>query len=104
MIVFNIILASLFITFFGIGSSYYFQGILDYFIPNQAVSTLNVVSVGLIVIYLFRVLFEYSRNYLLVILGQRMSISIMLRYFKHVLTLPMNFLQRESLVKLSPVF
>lgn len=91
MIVFNIILASLFITFFGIGSSYYFQGILDYFIPNQAVSTLNVVSVGLIVIYLFRVLFEYSRNYLLVILGQRMSISIMLRYFKHVLTLPMNF-------------
>ena len=90
-LVFHIVLASLFITFFGIGASYYFQGILDYFIPNQALSTLNIVSAGLIIIYLFRVLFEYSRSYLLVILGQRMSMSIMLEYFKHVLSLPMNF-------------
>ncbi|MEN2278260.1 peptide cleavage/export ABC transporter [Enterococcus faecalis] len=90
-LVFHIFLASLFITLFGIGSSYYFQGILDYFIPNQAKSTLNIVSVGLIVVYLFRVLFEYSRSYLLVILGQRMSMAVMLEYFRHVLTLPMNF-------------
>lgn len=90
-IVFQIVLASLFIILFGIVSSYYFQGILDYFVPNQARSTLNIVSVGLIGIYVFRVLFEYSRNYLLLILGQRMSITIMLRYFKHVLTLPMSF-------------
>ena len=46
---------------------------------------------GLIVVYLFRVLFEYSRSYLLVVLGQRMSMAVMLQYFKHVLTLPMNF-------------
>ncbi len=90
-LVFHIIVASVFITFFGIGSSYYFQGILDYFIPNYARSTLNIVSVGLIVVYLFRVMFEYSRNYLLVILGQRMSMVVMLQYFKHILSLPMNF-------------
>ncbi|WP_091760620.1 peptide cleavage/export ABC transporter [Marinilactibacillus psychrotolerans] len=90
-LVFNIILASIFITSFGIGSSFYFQGILDFFIPNQARSALNVVSVGLIVIYFFRIIFEYSRNYILVILGQRMSMTIMLQYFKHVLSLPMNF-------------
>lgn len=90
-LVFNIVLASLFITFFGIGSSYYFQGIMDYFIPNEAKSTLNIISIGLIIVYIFRVLFEYSRNYLLLILGQRMSISVMLSYFKHVLSLPMSF-------------
>ncbi|MDW5523326.1 peptide cleavage/export ABC transporter [Carnobacterium maltaromaticum] len=89
--VFHIIVASIFITLFGIGSSYYFQGILDYFIPNHARSTLNIVSVGLIVVYLFRVMFEYSRNYLIVILGQRMSMVVMLQYFKHILSLPMNF-------------
>ncbi|MDU7192589.1 MAG: ABC transporter transmembrane domain-containing protein, partial [Veillonella sp.] len=65
--------------------------ILDFFIPNQARSTLNIISIGLIAVYLFRVLFEYSRSYLLIILGQRMSMAIMLQYFKHVLTLPMNF-------------
>lgn len=90
-LVFHIVLASLFITFFGIGASYYFQGILDYFIPNQALSTLNILSAGLIIVYLFRVLFEYSRSYLLILLGQRMSMSIMLEYFKHILSLPMNF-------------
>ncbi|WP_159721865.1 peptide cleavage/export ABC transporter [Enterococcus sp. CSURQ0835] len=90
-LVFHIVLAAFFITLFGIGSSYYYQGILDYFIPNQAKSTLNVISIGLIIVYLFRVLFEYSRSYLLVILGQRMSMAIMLSYFKHVLSLPMTF-------------
>lgn len=103
-LVFHIVLASIFITFFGIGSSYYFQGILDFFIPNQARSTLNIISIGLIAVYLFRVLFEYSRSYLLIILGQRMSMAIMLQYFKHVLTLPMNFLLRENQGKLFLVF
>lgn len=62
-LVFHIVLASLFITFFGIGASYYFQGILDYFIPNQALSTLNIVSAGLIIVYLF----QYCLNTVVVI-------------------------------------
>nr|P59852.1 RecName: Full=Lactococcin-G-processing and transport ATP-binding protein LagD [Lactococcus lactis subsp. lactis] len=82
---------SLFITIFGIISSYYFQGLLDNIIPNQARSTLNILSIGLIFVYLFRVLFEYSRSYLLLLIGQRMSMSIMLGYFKHVLSLPLSF-------------
>lgn len=90
-ILLNIILASLFITLFGVISSYYFQGIIDYFIPNTTVSTFNLISIGLVLIYIFQVFFEYVRSYLLIILGQRMSISIMLSYFKHVLKLPMSF-------------
>ncbi|MEG9199240.1 peptide cleavage/export ABC transporter [Lactococcus lactis] len=90
-LIFHTALASLFITIFGIISSYYFQGLLDNIIPNQARSTLNILSIGLIFVYLFRVLFEYSRSYLLLLIGQRMSMSIMLDYFKHVLSLPLSF-------------
>ncbi len=90
-LIFNIVLSSVFITIFGIMSSYYFQGIIDFFIPNKATSTLNVVSIGLILIYIFKALFEFVHNYLLSILGQRMSMSIMLGYIKHVFALPMNF-------------
>ncbi|MCX7530978.1 peptide cleavage/export ABC transporter [Lactococcus lactis] len=90
-LIFHTALASLFITIFGIISSYYFQGLLDNIIPNQARSTLNILSIGLIFVYLFRVLFEYSRSYLLLLIGQRMSMSIMLGYFKHVLSLPLSF-------------
>ena len=90
-LIFHIVLASFFITLFGIISSYYFQGLLDNIIPNQAKSTLNIISIGLLFVYLFRVVFEYSRSYILMVLGQRMSMSIMLNYFKHVLSLPLNF-------------
>lgn len=90
-LIFHIVLASFFITLFGIISSYYFQGLLDNVIPNQAKSTLNMISIGLLFVYLFRVVFEYSRSYILMVLGQRMSMSIMLNYFKHVLSLPLNF-------------
>lgn len=90
-IIFNIVLISFFITLFGVLSSYYFQGIIDFFVPNRTISTFNLVSIGLIFVYLFQVVFEYIRGYLLIILGQRMSISVMLSYFKHVLSLPMSF-------------
>ncbi|WP_185961095.1 peptide cleavage/export ABC transporter [Lactococcus lactis] len=90
-LIFHIVLASFFITLFGIISSYYFQGLLDNVIPNQAKSTLNMISIGLLFVYLFRVVFEYSRSYILMVLGQRMSMSIMLNYFKHVFSLPLNF-------------
>lgn len=90
-LIFNIVIASFFITLFGLFSSYYFQGIIDYFIPNNIVSTFNIISLGLIFIYVFQVILEYVRGYLLTILGQRMSISIMLSYFKHVLNLPLSF-------------
>ena len=36
-------------------------------------------------------LFEYSRRYLLLILGQYLSIDIMLSYIKYIFKLPMSF-------------
>ncbi|MFI3731172.1 peptide cleavage/export ABC transporter, partial [Vagococcus fluvialis] len=90
-LIFNVILLSFLITLFGIVSSYYFQGVIDFFIPNSALSSLNIISIGLIVMYVFQLIFDFSRNYLLLIMGQKMSMEIMLSYFKHVLNLPMNF-------------
>lgn len=90
-LIFQIILLSFFITFFGIISSYYFQGVIDFFIPNNAINSLNIISLGLLTMYIFQMIFEYIRQYLLLIMGQKMSMDIMLSYFKHVLKLPMNF-------------
>lgn len=90
-IIFSIVFMSLLITLFGIFNSYYFQAIIDFFIPNNTVSSLNIISFGLISVFVFQIFFEITRNYLLIIIGQRLSIDIMLSYFKHVLNLPMNF-------------
>ena len=90
-LIINVILASTILTIFGIVGSYYFQLVIDYFVPSGALNTLNLVSVALVVMYLFQAVFEYSRNYILTILGQKMGMSIMLDYIHHVFHLPMNF-------------
>ncbi|PTO38074.1 peptide cleavage/export ABC transporter, partial [Enterococcus mundtii] len=71
--------------------------LLDYLVPSYARSTLNTISIGLIIAYLLLVIFEYIRRCLLLILGQRMSIEIMLSYFKHVLNLSMPFFATRNI-------
>lgn len=95
-LIFRIVLLSFLVTIIGIAGSYYFQGVLDYFIPKETYSILNIVSIALIFAYLFQILFQFIRNYLLAILGQRMSMEIILNYFKHVINLPMNFFCTRS--------
>lgn len=96
-IVLYITLVSLFIILIGLASSYFFQAILDYFIPNKSTTLLMIVSIGLISTYLFQVLFEFIRNYLLLLLKQKMSQSIIFHYFRHLLLLPMNFFSTRRL-------
>ncbi|MGQ8968395.1 peptidase domain-containing ABC transporter [Bacillus subtilis] len=84
-------LASFIITIFGILSTFYVQTIIDQILPNGLKNSLHIISIGLIIMYLFKVLLTAFRQYLMILLGQKLSISIMLGYFKHVLKLPMKF-------------
>ncbi|MGA3534426.1 ABC transporter transmembrane domain-containing protein, partial [Lactiplantibacillus plantarum] len=47
--------------------------------------------IGLIVFYTFQAIFTYAQNFLLAVLGQRLSIEIILGYIRHVFELPMSF-------------
>jgi ATP-binding cassette subfamily B protein len=87
----HIIIASILITAFGIFSAFYFQVIIDEILPNGLESTLHIISIGLLVMYLFKVLLSAFREYLLIYLGQRLRVSIMLGYYNHVLKLPLKF-------------
>jgi ATP-binding cassette, subfamily C, bacteriocin exporter len=84
-------IASFIITIFGILGTFYFQTIIDQILPNGLKNSLHIISIGLIVMYIFQVVLTAFRQYLMIILGQKLSISIMLGYFKHVLKLPMKF-------------
>lgn len=89
-LIFHIIIASLFITLFGIVSSYYFQGILDFFIPNQARSTLNIISIGLILVYLFRIVF--CKTFLHI--AKKKYTSLRLKFFSDYFGFDRAFLSR----------
>ncbi|HHG7635261.1 TPA: peptide cleavage/export ABC transporter BlpA [Streptococcus pneumoniae] len=86
-----IVLSSLLVTIINIGGSYYLQGILDEYIPNQMKSTLGIISIGLIITYILQQAMSFSRDYLLTVLSQRLSIDVILAYIRHLFELPMSF-------------
>ncbi|WP_270246047.1 ABC transporter transmembrane domain-containing protein, partial [Lactiplantibacillus plantarum] len=73
-LVINIVLAAVLITIISICGSYFLQAVIDTYIPNNMHSTLAVVAIGLIVFYTFQAIFTYAQNFLLAVLGQRLSI------------------------------
>ena len=86
-----IVLSSLLVTIINIGGSYYLQGILDEYIPNQMKTTLGIISVGLVITYILQQVMSFSSDYLLTVLSQRLSIDVILSYIRHIFELPMSF-------------
>lgn len=87
----NIFFASLLITVFGIAASFYFRFIMDEVVVNSLKNSLTVVSIGVIILYVFKAIFEYFRNHLMLYLSQKLDIPLILGYYQHVLSLPMSF-------------
>ena len=90
-LILNIVIATLIVTIINIVGSYYLQSIIDTYIPEQVKNTLSIVSVGLVIVYILQQLISYAQEYLLLVLGQRLSIDVILSYIKHVFHLPMSF-------------
>ena len=87
----NIILATVLVTFINIVGSYYLQSIIDTYVPNQTSSTLSVISICLVIVYALQQILSFAQDYLLIVLGQRLSIDVILSYIKHVFHLPVSF-------------
>ena len=87
----NIILATALVTLINIVGSYYLQSIIDTYVPNQTSSTLSVISICLVIVYALQQILSFAQDYLLIVLGQRLSIDVILSYIKHVFHLPVSF-------------
>lgn len=100
----NIVAASLFVTLISIVGSYFLQFLVDEYVPNSMMSTLAIVSFGLISAYLLQQVMVYVQQYLLIILGQRLSIDIILSYVRHLFKLPMSFFYTRRVGELTSRF
>lgn len=90
-LILNIITAALLVTVINVIGSYYLQALIDSYIPDQLMNTLGFVSVGLLVAYCIEQILTFARQYLLNVLGQRLSIDVLLSYIRHIFKLPMSF-------------
>ncbi len=87
----HIFVASLVYTILGILGAFYFQELIDTVLPDALSKTLMTLSIGVIVLNVFKVILNAFRSHLLLYLSQKLDIALLLGYYKHVLELPMNF-------------
>lgn len=86
-----IFLASLIYTVLGILGSFYFMFLLDEILQYNLLKTLHIISVGVILLNVFKIILDAFRSHLLLYLSQRLDINLILGYYHHVLDLPMSF-------------
>ena len=89
--IFQVILCSLFTTILGLLGSFYIKFLLDDILPYNLNSTLHILSIGVIIAYVFQVFFTGIRSHLLLFVSQKFDISLLLGYYEHIMKLPMNF-------------
>ncbi|MCY6355558.1 peptidase domain-containing ABC transporter [Clostridium sp. ZS2-4] len=87
----NIFASSIIITLLGILSSFYFKFLMDDILQYNLKKTLHIISIGIIILYTFKILLNAFRTQLLLHLSQKLDIPLMLGYYNHVIELPLNF-------------
>lgn len=90
-LIIHVFTVSMLITVFGILGSFYFKILLDDILSAGLLKTLHILSIGVILLNLFKVLLSAFRSHLLLYLSQKLDIALLLGYYRHVLELPMNF-------------
>ena len=90
-IVLQVFAASLLYTALGLLGAFYMQFLLDDILPYNMSKTLNILSIGVLVLYTFQMLLSLFRSHLLLFLSQKLDIALLLGYYEHILKLPMNF-------------
>jgi len=87
----NIFFTSLIFTILGIGAAFYFRFMMDEILPNMLERSLTIISIGVIVLYVFQHILGAFRNHMLIYMSQKLDINLILGYYHHVLELPMSF-------------
>ena len=90
-LIIHIFVASLVYTILGILGAFYFKELIDSVLPDGLRKTLMTLSIGVILLNVFKVLLDAFRSHLLLYLSQKLDIALLFGYYQHVLELPMNF-------------
>lgn len=73
----HIFVASLIYTFLGILGAFYFKELIDSVLPNGLRKTLMTLSIGVILLNVFKVLLNAFRSHLLLYLSQKLDIALL---------------------------
>ena len=92
-----IFVASLLYTVLGIAGSFYFKYMIDSILVNGLTKTLHIISAGILIIAIFKVMMDAFRNHLTLFLSQQIDINLIMDYIEHILELPISFYEKREI-------
>ncbi len=87
----KVILAAILINIFALTSPLYVMNIYDRVLPNKAVETGWVLTIGVISVYLFDLLIKVLRGYFIDVAGRKADVILARRIYDHVLDMKLDF-------------
>lgn len=87
----EILLASLVMSLFGLASPIFTQTIVDQVLVHQDRSLLNLMLLGMSIVVIFSLAVSCLRTYLISYVSTRLSLTMLSRFYQHLLALPMRF-------------
>ena len=78
-------------TVLGVFASYFIQHLVNSVLVRSERGLLNALSVGMVLIVLFKALFGPLRQYLVAHVGRKVDLALVSGYARHILRLPLPF-------------
>jgi ATP-binding cassette, subfamily B, bacterial HlyB/CyaB len=85
--------ASLFLQIFALLTPLFFQVVMDKVLVHKGLSTLNVISIGLLGVVIFESLLSALRNYVFAHTTSRMDVELGAQLFRHLMALPLAYFE-----------
>lgn len=85
--------AAFFLQFFGLITPLFTQVIIDKVLPNNGLSTLNVLATALFILGLFQALMSMLRTYLLTHTTTKIDVILGTQLFRHISALPLQYFE-----------
>lgn len=89
----EVLVASVVLQFFALITPLFFQVVMDKVLVHRGMSTLNVISVALIIVFLFEVILGGLRTYIFAHTTSRIDVELGAWIFRHLLKLPISWFE-----------
>lgn len=86
----EVVMAAIMINLFALGSSLFVMNVYDRVVPNNAVATLWVLSVGVLIVYVFDFILKNVRSHFLDHAGRKADVKVSARLFEQMLGMTME--------------
>ncbi len=89
----EVLIASLFLQLFALVTPLFYQVVMDKVLVHHAITTLEVVAVGLVSIAIFNAFLSGLRSYVFSHTTSKIDVELGARLFRHVLALPLSYFE-----------